>query len=335
MVSKPWCKLWERWYTTRSHVGLGGVALNIGPRLISLANGSPKPGWLVTSSLATGDGGDVVGDVTDVTPISVETIAREVRFALPDVATALRELLQCGTLSVDSGGVLFFPNFAEWQTHPGHERTRRWREKRRSRDAGDVDTVTNVLQRGSEDRRSEDQRSEEERSDPSDPETDICRLAAPGAPAKGAAVGHLVDAWNAGAAGTKIAKAKPPSAQTLDRDKALREAAKKYPGVVEWEWCARALATSPHHRGENGWGPASLPWLLQRRNAPKLEEWMSNGEGLREGTWKPPERVFVQKPTQAQRAAQMAIEERQRENARAAPLLFAGSDLSFPLDADD
>lgn len=85
----------------------------------------------------------------------------------------------------------------------------------------------------------------------------------------------------------RIPPARDPSGATKKRDAKLREALLRFPEAVGWYWCARALAASPHHRGQNGW-VADLPWLLARGNGLKLEEWMHKGVMLRTGDWTPP-----------------------------------------------
>ncbi len=108
----PWCRVHDTWYTTRSHVGLDGVALNIGPRLMSLANASPERGALLDAASR---------------PISLAVLAREVRFPVSQVRRALEQLAACGTLEVRPDGSYVFPNFRRWQETPSAERQRRRR----------------------------------------------------------------------------------------------------------------------------------------------------------------------------------------------------------------
>jgi hypothetical protein len=98
--SRAWCKLYDSWYTTRSHEELGPVALNIGGALLGLGNASPERGDL------RGPSGR---------PISIAVIARRTRFTEKEVSEALEQLVQCGTLVRLSDGALRFPNFLEHQ----------------------------------------------------------------------------------------------------------------------------------------------------------------------------------------------------------------------------
>jgi len=95
-----------------------------------------------------------------------------------------------------------------------------------------------------------------------------------------------VEAWNRGRANTKISEADPPGRNALERDRRWLKLLERYPDPADWEWCARALATSTHHCGANGWGPASAGWIVE--NKAKLEEWVRKGRGLRAGTWEAP-----------------------------------------------
>lgn len=88
----------------------------------------------------------------------------------------------------------------------------------------------------------------------------------------------FVEAFNAGTVGTSIPKAIAPGARTGARDKRLREAVVQFPEPEAWFWCGKALGASPGHngRGTTGW-VADLPWLLERGNGAKLEQWMARG----------------------------------------------------------
>lgn len=92
----------------------------------------------------------------------------------------------------------------------------------------------------------------------------------------------FVEAWNKGVAGTSIPKAIVPGDRSRERDKRLGEATLRFPEPEAWFWCAKALGGSPGHngRGTTGW-KADLPWILERGNGAKLEQWMARGEELR------------------------------------------------------
>lgn len=120
--SKPWVKVWESWWASRSHAGLDGVALAVGLRCLSLANGTEPDasgaGWLVTP---------------DGRPLSVEVIARESRFSVELATKAVAELIAVGTMARrKEDGALGFPRLAEYQESPSTARVRRHRMKRYS-----------------------------------------------------------------------------------------------------------------------------------------------------------------------------------------------------------
>lgn len=98
---------------------------------------------------------------------------------------------------------------------------------------------------------------------------------------------RYVEAWNRGREGSRVAKAAPAGKAAEKRDERWAKALGAFPDPADWEWCAKALAASPHHRGDNGW-VADLEWLLERGKGAKLEEWMRKGRGLRAGSWSPP-----------------------------------------------
>ena len=97
----------------------------------------------------------------------------------------------------------------------------------------------------------------------------------------------VVAAWDRGREGTGLPPAREPRAST-PHGKRLAAAMRAHPDPSEWEWCARALAASPFHCGQNdsGWR-ASFVWLLERGQGERLEEWMQRGKELRERGGKP------------------------------------------------
>jgi len=110
----PWCRVHDTWYTSRSHIDLSAVALNIGPRLISLANASSERGALLSVARK---------------PLTVDVIARETRFAAKAVKAAMDELVACETLQIREDGAWWFPHFRRWQESPGAARTAAWRDR--------------------------------------------------------------------------------------------------------------------------------------------------------------------------------------------------------------
>jgi len=116
MKSRPWVKLWDSWYTSRSHEALGGIALCLGPMLLSCANAEPSPGRLV---LPNGK------------PITENIIIRRSRLPAGMVRCAIVELIDAGTLARDESGALWFPEFDRHQDSPEAARKRKSRDKSR------------------------------------------------------------------------------------------------------------------------------------------------------------------------------------------------------------
>lgn len=137
----PWIKFWWTWFSSRSHIGLSGVALASGPALMLLAKTSPashqhrhqlRHGDALSDELRDGlrDGKVVVTWILEkngkvATPATVAAI---IRFPVDQVATALQELVDCETLLVSDQGAYGFPNFRKYQESPSAERTRKWRD---------------------------------------------------------------------------------------------------------------------------------------------------------------------------------------------------------------
>lgn len=144
-MSKPWIKLWARWYESSSHALLSPEALHTGPHLLVLAGkyGRQEDG----SALLVGPQGE---------PLSIAELARMTRWTSAKMARILGELRQCGTMTA-SGAALCFPRFDRWQESSSAARVRR----HRARDVT-VD-VTPSKRSKTEDRR---QRTEDRPSDP-------------------------------------------------------------------------------------------------------------------------------------------------------------------------
>jgi hypothetical protein len=136
----PWAKLWWDWYATRSHVGLSGIALALGPALMLLGRASKR--HCDASGDACGDmDGDGVWIVTGAgKPVTAAYLASVVRFSVPEVEAALAELVESGTLIVRTDKAYGFPNFWRYQETAAAARTRKYRskEKRHSDGHGDA-----------------------------------------------------------------------------------------------------------------------------------------------------------------------------------------------------
>lgn len=114
MSALPFVKVYDSWYTTRSHVDLGPIAYNIGARLMSLANAASTRGDLRSKAGA---------------PISADVIARETRWTKKQIQKAMAELVACGTLAVHPDGAWYFPEFRRWQESESAERVRQHRKR--------------------------------------------------------------------------------------------------------------------------------------------------------------------------------------------------------------
>jgi hypothetical protein len=90
----------------------------------------------------------------------------------------------------------------------------------------------------------------------------------------------VIEAWNAWAGDSGVQRAAEPSARTSARDKLILSKRSAFPDPQHWRGAAGALAGSPGHNGSRTGWKASLPWLLEKRNAAKLEEWMDSGSNV-------------------------------------------------------
>ena len=165
MGAKPWTKVWETFWTTRSHLELTGPDLGIGVRMLSLANASPHSDAHSDAHSDVTVSEDVTSD-TDLrwlllpsgAPMSIAVIARESRFSLAEVELAAQRLTEAGTLVRRGDGAIGFLNFERWQESPS---AGRMRKKRHSDAHSDAHSDVTVTARG---QRSEvrGERSEEE-----------------------------------------------------------------------------------------------------------------------------------------------------------------------------
>jgi hypothetical protein len=114
-MSKPWIKLWTRWYESSSHALLSPEALHTGPHLLVLAGkyGRQEDG----SARLVGPHGK---------PLSISDLAKLTRWSSGKMARILGELRQCGTLDVVANAYSF-PRFDRWQESSSASRMRRHR----------------------------------------------------------------------------------------------------------------------------------------------------------------------------------------------------------------
>ena len=97
MSSDPWAKVWWDWYATRSHLGLSGVALALGPPLMLLCRSSgPRL-----------NGSDAMYAVhKNGRPYSAREIASIVRFSVEEVGCYT--IRPSGTFGIISGKGIFW-----------------------------------------------------------------------------------------------------------------------------------------------------------------------------------------------------------------------------------
>jgi len=120
--AKPWIKLYRRWYTTDSHLGLDGTVLGFGAAVLPIINSAPCPvdangtAWLVTR------GGHI---------LTTADFARETKFTPRQVVKAVNCLVNCRTFehsNVSGSVIISVPNFAHWQSTPAAVKKARERE---------------------------------------------------------------------------------------------------------------------------------------------------------------------------------------------------------------
>jgi hypothetical protein len=113
--SKPWIKLWARWYETMSHSDLIAEALHTGPHLLVIAG---KHGRREDGSAA------LVGP--DGAALRIADLARRTRWSTRKMAEIVADLRRVGTLAVE-GDAFVFPKFQRWQESASASRVRRHR----------------------------------------------------------------------------------------------------------------------------------------------------------------------------------------------------------------
>jgi len=124
MKAPPWIKLWWDWYTTRSHIGVSGEALALGPVLMLLCRAAQRH----SDANSDIDRPDEAWAVTERNePVTVKQIAAIARFPTRTTSRALCELVEAGTVSVSTDGAYGFPNFWKWQETSQASRMRKHR----------------------------------------------------------------------------------------------------------------------------------------------------------------------------------------------------------------
>lgn len=150
MSAAPWIKLWWTWYSSRSHLGLSGVALALGPALMLVCRESAErhgDSHCDTSGDGFGDGACDAVRVVDKRgkPVTAAALANIVRFPVDQVEAALKELVDSETLTVSADGVYSFPNFWRYQETAQAARTRKYRERKKRHSDGVCDGCGDAL----------------------------------------------------------------------------------------------------------------------------------------------------------------------------------------------
>jgi hypothetical protein len=107
VASKPWVKVWERWWTSRSHADLSLETLAVGLRVMSLTAAAPDQEGTARFCLRP-----------DGKPLSGAALARECRIPGRRLRAAIDELVAVGTLIRREGGAIGFANWDEYQLSP-------------------------------------------------------------------------------------------------------------------------------------------------------------------------------------------------------------------------
>jgi hypothetical protein len=129
--SRPWMKVYETWWTSRSHVDMTDAELGRGLRIMSLANASPD------------QGGDAQYCIrADGAPYSLAALARECRCSVGALVKTIDKFVAVNTMARRDDGAIGFPNFIPRQLSPSALRMRRLRERERHADGDSGVTVT-------------------------------------------------------------------------------------------------------------------------------------------------------------------------------------------------
>lgn len=142
--SVPWAKIWWTWYTSRSHIGLSGVGLALGPPLMLLGRACADRHSDGHSDASCDGRRDASGDAEcdlvwlkneDESNVSAADLAAIARFDEASVQAALDALVKRRTLTVSVEGCYGIPNFWRYQESAAAARTRKYRDKeKRHRD---------------------------------------------------------------------------------------------------------------------------------------------------------------------------------------------------------
>jgi hypothetical protein len=161
-AAAPWAKVWWTWYSSRSHVSLGPVALALGAPLMLLGRAYAKRHSDDHGDASCDGASDGSGDLVWLRdksgkPITAGHIAGITRFSKADVESALGELVEAETLVVSEDGVYGFPNFWRYQESAAAARTRKYRGKSKRHGDGHGDVACDAVGDGScDDKRIED-----------------------------------------------------------------------------------------------------------------------------------------------------------------------------------
>jgi hypothetical protein len=157
-VADPWAKVWWTWYTSRSHIGLSGVALALGAPLMLIGRACAKRHSDGHSDGECDGQPDVTRDAEndlvwcrneDDSAVSPADLAAIVRFDVGAVEAALKELVGRKTLKVSPDGCYGIVNFWKYQESASAARTRKLRDKKKRHSDGHSDGECDAKRDGS------------------------------------------------------------------------------------------------------------------------------------------------------------------------------------------
>lgn len=107
-------KVWETWWTSRSHVDLDMATLGIGLRIMSLTAAAPEQDGETRYCLRA-----------DGAPLSLTALARECRCTVGKLSKAIGSLVAVGTMVCRDDGAIGFAQWDEYQLSPRALRMKR------------------------------------------------------------------------------------------------------------------------------------------------------------------------------------------------------------------
>jgi hypothetical protein len=270
MSSAPWAKVWWTWYTSRSHIGLSGVALALGAPLMLICRAAAQRHSDGHSDAQCDGACDTQSDVTrDLVwvrdkagrPITAAKIAAIARFSVADVESALAELVDAETLVLSADGVYGFPNFWRYQESAAAARTRKYRGHKSRHSDGHSDAQCDGESDGACDDKRLEVRGKSKREDPS-----------PSAPVSGLVAKPVRDDpvfthW------VKV-MSKDPARSKLNAARKAKLKARRSEGYTDEQLCQAidGCKLSPFHMGQNDRGEAYTDLATILRDGTTVEK---------------------------------------------------------------